>query len=52
MLSQAHYMALHNEQKERAYFLLSLPSSKDGDREMAVALKMERLWGMDKEKYQ
>lgn len=52
MLSQAHYMALHNEQKKRACFLLSLPSSEEGDREMEVAMKMERLWGMNKEKYQ
>lgn len=45
-------MALHNEQQECACFLLSLPSSKEGDREMEVAMKMERLWGMDKGKKQ
>lgn len=48
-------MALHNVQGGSACFLLAsffFISSKEGDREMEVTLKMGRLWGMDKEKYQ
>lgn len=48
-------MALHNEQGGSACFLLSsffFISSKEGDREMEKTMKLERLWGMDKEKYQ
>lgn len=48
-------MVLHNTQGGSACFLLSsffFISSKEGDREMEVTMKMERLGGMEKEKYQ